>query len=57
MASGLVGHWPLDSKHGARDVSGYGNHGVQFDTGLAQGPGGETDVDGAFYFKGAVGKQ
>eukprot|EP00058_Branchiostoma_floridae_P028377 XP_002613868.1 hypothetical protein BRAFLDRAFT_72012 [Branchiostoma floridae] len=57
MASGLVGHWPLDSKHGARDVSGYGNHGVQFDTGLAQGPGGETDVDGAFYFKGAVGSR
>ncbi|XP_035669066.1 uncharacterized protein LOC118411131 [Branchiostoma floridae] len=53
--SALVGYWPLNSKHGARDVSGYGNDAVQHDTGLAEGPGGE--VGGSFYFKGIFGSR
>ncbi|CAH1250819.1 Hypp8920 [Branchiostoma lanceolatum] len=48
---GLVGYWPLNEEHGARDVSGYGNDGVTFSTGVAEGPGGETG--GAFYFHGS----
>ncbi|XP_078583913.1 uncharacterized protein LOC144866424 isoform X2 [Branchiostoma floridae x Branchiostoma japonicum] len=52
---GLVGYWPLNEEHGARDVSGYGNDGVTFSTGVAVGPGGETG--GAMYFHGAPGSR
>ncbi|CAH1250822.1 Hypp8922 [Branchiostoma lanceolatum] len=52
---GLVGYWPLNEEHGARDVSGYGNDGVTFSTGVAEGPGGETG--GALYFHGNAGSR
>ncbi|XP_078579637.1 uncharacterized protein LOC144863875 [Branchiostoma floridae x Branchiostoma japonicum] len=53
--SGLVGYWPLNSKHGARDVSGNGNDAVQHDTDLAEGP--EGECGGSFYFKGIFGSR
>ncbi|XP_035663463.1 uncharacterized protein LOC118407151 [Branchiostoma floridae] len=52
---GLVGYWPLNEEHGARDVSGYGNDGVTFSTDVAEGPGGETG--GAMYFHGNQGSR
>ncbi|XP_066265538.1 uncharacterized protein [Branchiostoma lanceolatum] len=53
--SGLVGYWPLNEEHGARDVSGYGNDGVKFNTDVAEGPGGEKG--GALYFHGNTGSR
>ncbi|XP_078583377.1 uncharacterized protein LOC144866055 [Branchiostoma floridae x Branchiostoma japonicum] len=55
LEAGLVGYWPLNEEHGARDVSGYGNDGVTFSTGVAEGPGGETG--GAMYFHGVAGSR
>ncbi|XP_078583838.1 uncharacterized protein LOC144866351 [Branchiostoma floridae x Branchiostoma japonicum] len=52
---GLVGYWPLNEEHGARDVSGYGNDGVTFSTGVSEGPGGQTG--GAMYFHGVAGSR
>ncbi|XP_035663461.1 uncharacterized protein LOC118407149 [Branchiostoma floridae] len=42
-------------EHGARDVTGYGNDGVTFNTSVAEGPGGETG--GAMYFHGTSGSR
>ncbi|CAH1239766.1 Hypp5881 [Branchiostoma lanceolatum] len=53
--SGLVGYWPLNGRHGSHDVSGYGNDGVQFDMGMADGPDGEAE--GSYYFKGIQGSR
>ncbi|XP_078582976.1 uncharacterized protein LOC144865841 [Branchiostoma floridae x Branchiostoma japonicum] len=55
LEAGLVGYWPLSEEHGARDVSGYGNDGVTFNTSVAEGPGGETG--GAMYFHGVAGSR
>lgn len=53
LQKGLVGHWPLDKEHGAKDVTPYGNHGTAYGGVVAGGAtdrkgrvGGATEFDG-----------
>eukprot|EP00058_Branchiostoma_floridae_P006702 XP_002592190.1 hypothetical protein BRAFLDRAFT_88073 [Branchiostoma floridae] len=47
-----AGLWPLNSQHGASDITGNGNDGTATGTQLATGPYG--DADGAFLFSGTA---